>query len=263
MYHQLQLQRLSRIKMAINKNDARVLVCSFCQKTVEPGSILNASDVPHCPDCGAELDTWINIPTAKEKAALSGRVVSRREVSRPPWMSEKEENGLLEISYLSQVANSEATFWYVVGAFLLGYYLFQVRDPMGNGPWTLGLAVAFLYAFVLIDHFFARIRIQATPERLTVISSIFHPGQASGWKANEIRQLYSHQCEKRYRGHRSSSYSSWKETPTYEIILISAEGTVFTLLSNLKEMDAALYVEQRLEGFLGIPDEEVPLEIPH
>ena len=126
-------------------------------------------------------------------------------------------------------------FWYALA--IKGGSLFAMIFPIAHVAVGVGLT------YSLVAGFLNRTRIRVSPMEIGVRHS---PVPWAGNKTiprNEVEQLF---CE--YRGGKS---------PTYDVSVILSGGRRTKLVTGLETPDQALYVEQRLEDFLGIADRPV------
>jgi hypothetical protein len=120
-----------------------------------------------------------------------------------------------------------------------------VQSWRDQGRWSGSLAVGIYVAYGALAGILNTTTVRVSPIRIDV----FHtPISASNrtFNVEEIRQVYTKQ---RVGGRNNSA--------NYEIRVITTGGKDAKLLGGLSLSEQAMFIEQEVERFLGIPDQEV------
>lgn len=146
--------------------------------------------------------------------------------------------------------------WYSI-VFGVGFFGKQ-GGPGGAGMLFMALfpllhvAVGVGLTYFVLASFVNRTTVRVSQGELTVRHGpVPFPGNRSLFTA-DLKQFY---CTEKVTNRRNSC------SVTYELNAVQADGTKVQLLGGLDELEQALYLEQRLEQFLGIENEKVPGEV--
>jgi hypothetical protein len=158
--------------------------------------------------------------------------------------------------------DSFLVFWY---AMALGK-----GGPPGDFQWIAivfpiaHVAVGVGLTYVTLALLLNRTTVRVSGGRLTVRHGPIPWGGNGAWDAHDIEQLY---CAPGSSGLRRMAHSARHAhhgamgVGHYDLCALLRDGTMVRLLRNIAELDHAVFLEQKLEEFLGIADRRVPGEV--
>lgn len=148
--------------------------------------------------------------------------------------------------------------WYSI---VLGLGLGGLGGEKGPSGWpllfmaifpVLHVAVGVGLTYFVLASFVNRTTVRVDRGELTIRHGpVPFPGNKT-LLTSDLTQFY---CSETVHNHRRSSSVS------YELNAVHTDGSKVKLLSGLTELDQGLFLEQRLERFLGIENERVPGEV--
>lgn len=236
--------------------------CKYCGMPVPPAQVDVVLCVARCAQCGAIFDFAAQLPVASLPDTVS-RAPGRSPVPLPRILSVAQTETELRLTryWVSWQALGLVVVSVAVGCRVLdfGGQLLQglARQPFTFSllcfPVTAGLLVGVGVVYYVAAQLCNRTIITANREMLDLYSGpLWVPGDRR-FRPADVQQLY---CVERPppAGHQAANFK-------YEVRVQLRNGQTHTLLTKLPEADQALYIEQEIERFLGIPDVSMPGEL--
>jgi hypothetical protein len=226
------------------------LKCPHCGREVPAGDINIQSAMAKCGACGAVFGFADKVPGAAQPAA-------KRQVAMPRgyelgndgadlvitrrWLSPK----YLFLLFFCVFWDGFLFFWYTT-ALTKGAPLMAILFPLGH------VGVGVFLTYTTLAGFLNRTRINVNPAEIRVKHyPLPWPGNRVVQRI-EIEQLF---CEEKLsRGRNGVSYS-------YNLDAVLTGGRREKLVSGMEKPEDALFLEQKIEGYLGIADRPVAGEM--
>lgn len=225
--------------------------CPQCSRTVPAGNINIQTCIAKCCSCNAVFGFADTVPGASAFGS------SKRAVEMPKGYSMENEGADLVITrrwlswkYVAMLVfcvfwDGFLVFWYTM-AFTKGGPLVMKLFPV------LHVAVGVFLTYTTMAGFLNRTRITLNTLELRIKH---YPLPWPGNKVvqrQEIEQLFSEKIM-----HSSRNGLSY----TYNLLAVKAGGGSLKLVSGMDKPEDALFLEQKIEGFLGITDRPVAGEM--
>ena len=231
------------------------MYCKQCGSEVPAADVNLDSAIAKCRKCNAVFSFAGDLGVGRGDAV---RRRDRADVPQPAGITVEDWGGNLRfvrrwfsglfifLAFFCVVWDSFLIFWYSV-AFGEDTPLIMKIFPIGHVAVGIGLTYYTLAGFLnrtVIEVGGGSLRIRHAP--------LPWPGQCD-LLTSEVKQLY---CQERvtHGKHGTPHYS-------YHLHAVTERGRKVKLLSNLKDVDEALYLEQEVERRLGIKDRHVPGEV--
>lgn len=179
-------------------------------------------------------------------------------IGLPEQLTMREHGNYLEITrrWFSLSVIFMTFFAFVWDIFLLAWYgvvLSQKSIPVVFALIPLAhVAVGIGVSYFALAGWLNHTQILVSPEDLAIRHAPLPWFGQQELKSRSLRQLYSKEVV---------SYSKNGRTVRYELRAITDEGRNIKLLSGLESSEQALYIEQQIEKYLSIRNENVPGEI--
>ncbi|MCA9042172.1 MAG: hypothetical protein KDA65_17600 [Planctomycetaceae bacterium] len=230
--------------------------CTKCGAALQEDDFNLELGVARCGFCRA----WTRIGEPQPRNAESVETRLKKETNKPDTYEVHEYQGVLHITWR----------WFSWGVLFLipfcllwnGFLVFWYSMALGMDADGIEiLALLFPIIHVAVGVGLTYFTIAAIFNRTTIMVGGHHMSIKHGpipWKGTELNdtddidQLYCE--EKMHRGKNSTSY-------TYEVKAKLHSGGEVKLLTGLQEIQEALYLEQKIEEFLGIEDRRVAGEV--
>lgn len=227
------------------------LNCPHCSREIQAGNINVQTGIAKCGDCNAVFGFADKVPGANPYGG------SKRTVEMPKGYSVNQLGTGMEIirRWLSPkyvVMLFFCVFW---DGFLVFWYFMAFRE---GGPLVAKLfplihvGVGVFLTYTVIAGFLNRTRITVNMAELEI------KHYPLPWPGNrivprhELEQLF---CEEKIsRGKNGVSYA-------YVLSAVMRDGSRVKLVSGLDKPENALFLEQQIEGYLGISDRPVAGEM--
>lgn len=226
------------------------LKCPHCGRAIPAGDINIQSAMAKCQACGAVFGFAGQVPGAAAAQA-------KREVELPRGYTLAAEGADLVIIrrwfswkfvallFFCAAWDSFLVFWYAM-AFRPDSPLIMKVFPIGH------VAVGVGITYFTLAGFLNRTRIRLNPAELSVRHyPLPWPGNRTLGR-QDLDQLF---CEEKLNSGRNGSHY------TYSLSAVLHGGKRIKLVSGLDNPEDALFLEQKIEGFLGIADRPVAGEM--
>lgn len=230
------------------------LHCESCNNLIPAEDIDLGTTLAKCRAC----NTVMNFGSQLGVQARGETARTRSPVPQPAsFRVEETGNGIritwrwfapafLFLLFFCIAWDSFLVFWYSMAFGTNAPWIFKVF-PIAH------LAVGIGLTYFTLSGFLNRTVIELTPELLKVEHGpLPWPGNRT-LPVLDVDQLY---CKDRFQ-----PVQRGRPSLTYQVCALLKDGRTVTLLSWLTERDQALFVEQTLEKWLGIPDRPVGGEL--
>lgn len=227
------------------------IICNICQKEIDVKNVDQDQGVIKCNECNSIIEV--------DAQAKSARSTKRAEVALPGSFRLKECEDCLKMEYLWR--GSQLIFltpfsiaWVMIPILYYSNGLQLENDLLIKYYMILHAFLGIGLIYYCLAGFINKTQILVSKELLKVkdIPLFFFRNVDIG--IDKLDQLYAK--EKVVRGRkRSISWSS------FEVYAITKSDGHFRLVAGLNNVNQALYIEQELENYLGIVDQEVKGEI--
>lgn len=220
------------------------LKCRNCGSQLSPEDISARLAVARCKHC----DALFALPASLAKPAA----IPRPEVELPKRFTLDRANQALTISWRSY--SPSALFLLFFAIFWNGFLVVWHTVALTSGAWFMSVfglihtGVGVFLAYLVAAKFLNRTVIRASREWLQVrIGPLPWPGRLDV-EHRGLRQLF---CREKIRRGKNGA------TETYQVELVLEGNLRKTLVKDLENADQAIFIEQQLEKYLGIPDAPV------
>ncbi|MEZ6046727.1 MAG: hypothetical protein R3C11_14350 [Planctomycetaceae bacterium] len=231
--------------------------CTKCGADLQENDFNLELGVARCSFCRAWTRIGDPIPGKIESEAT--RI--KREVARPDKYEVDEYQGVLRISWkwFSWVVAFLIPFCLIWNGFLVVWY--SIALTMDEGGMmrivfllfpTIHLAVGAGLTYFTIATLFNRTTILVGDYRMKIEHGPIPWKGVDISNTDDIDQIY---CQEKV--HRSKNGTNY----TYQVMARMKSEKELNLLSNLSSIQEALFLEQRIEEFLGIEDRRVAGEV--
>ncbi len=230
--------------------------CPSCHTQILSDDMNLNNMVAKCRQCHALVSLNRFVSTAKSNADLPQRI-ERPQVPLPTGFQVEDAGFGLTISrrwfscvilflvFFCIAWNSFLVFWYSM-AFGNDFPWFFKVFPIAHVAVGIGLT------YFTLAGLFNRTTIRVDDQYLKVRHGPIPWLGNQTLPSNEIDQLYTQ--EQTHHG-KHGVYRS------YKVCALTRDGRKVVLISNLQEVDQALFIEQRIEKQLGIEDRPMPGEV--
>jgi predicted RNA-binding Zn-ribbon protein involved in translation (DUF1610 family) len=235
--------------------DFITLACPSCGAKIQ---VVPGSNRYICDYCGSEhiLESE-HAPKKPGEVTPSTPVFQSRLIPVPNGVICNENAHGLRITrrWFSLKYIPLAFFCVAWDAFLVFWYGIAFST---NAPWIMvcfpiaHLAVGVGMTYSVLTGFINRTILEVTPGKLQLWHEPLPWTGEIKMDTGDLKQLYAR--EKTSRGQNGTSYS-------YELWMVSKDGSSRKLLSGLDSPDVPLYIEQQIESWLHIPDVPVAGEL--
>ena len=231
--------------------------CKSCGQRIPAEDLNIDTAIAKCRVCDAVFsfaddlrrESGVTVPVRKRRPAA--------DVPQPKGIDVQDWDGNLRITrrWFSPVFIFMIFFCVAWDGFLVFWYSIAITQD--DVPWIMvvfpvaHVAVGIGLTYFTLCGFLNRTIITVDGGRLTVRHTpLPWPGNRSLDTA-DVKQLY---CRRRIRNGRNGS------SETYDLHLITSNNAKIKLASGLEDPEQALFLEQRIEQYLGIQDQPVPGE---
>jgi hypothetical protein len=239
------------------------LTCPSCGATVPASDVNIQQAIAKCSRCDSVFRIDQQLPTLKSSP-------DQPAVPLPPKFRVEDLGTELTISWSWFTPSIFFLLFFCIfwDGFLIAWYSIVLgvgvfgmgnAGPAGGIPALLmalfpilHVAVGVGLTYFVIASFVNRTRVRVDRGELSIHHGpIPFPGNKILSTANLTQFYCTETVSNRRRGYSVS----------YDLNAVQADGTKVKLLTGLTELEQALYLEQRLEKFLGIENERVPGEV--
>lgn len=234
------------------------LACPACHTPLPPEDLSQSQGITFCRRCQTLIRLDTHRPETQRHLVAFG--TSRTQVALPAgWMIEPTAQGLrLTYRWFSQTSLVLALFCLLWGGCLVVWYNQATKLASGTSGVLplinigIGLCVWLFLVYVTLASFLNTTTITVEQGSLTVVHAPLFWPRPPRLRTTDIAQLFVRRVMVGRRHSRRPVYSVWAQL---------RRGQEIKLLNGLEAPDQALFVEQQLEAFLGIPDRPVPGEM--
>lgn len=235
------------------------IICRVCDKEVEAADIDLSSKMAKCHYCNEvfSISDQIEEPDKTDTHAAQERA-SKPTVALPEKFELMEDTDYVKIvrRWFTPVFLFLAFFCIAWDGFLLFWYSMPIPDEM----WIMKVfpighvAVGIGLTYYTLAGFFNKTIIEVYGGALTIIDTPFTLFRNKHVASEDIKQLY-------VKERRAQSRNSYSTSYYYEVHIVTRDNKNVKLLGGLTDHEQALFIEQKIEGFLGIKDERVAGEM--
>ncbi|MCE8426296.1 MAG: hypothetical protein J5U17_11035 [Candidatus Methanoperedens sp.] len=225
------------------------IYCKICKSKIPASNIDSNRLIAKCDRCNSVIEF-------KDEVSKTLKIPKIGEIKLPKKITIDTDKFGLNITI------RWFRYLYLFLAFFVVFLdVFIIRDVMrnreyfmsGNYNTALSVLIGIFLTYLLLIGLINKTYIMVNPQSL-----IIKQGPIPGWgnknlNTGELKQFYSKKEESHYEDG-TTSYS-------YELHAITRSGKDIKLLSSLENTEQLLFIEQEIEKFLGIKDENVEGEI--
>lgn len=228
------------------------LVCPSCNADIPAESINVEKTIAVCPNCDMVFD-FSFIGGGKPKKAAK-----RHPVAAPRRFTVQESERGFDITWAWFDASALFLLFFTViwNFFVFIFVSLSFSDGMGFPfPFNLiplvHMAVGIGLAYYSLSLLVNRTRVRVADDGTITVRTypIPHPWRDKTTYGGQMEQIFV----KKHVSHSSKG----RRSVSYEVVARMTDVSDETLVSGLENSEFALYIEQELERYLGIPDEEV------
>ncbi|MCM2266207.1 MAG: hypothetical protein NDI60_00375 [Elusimicrobiales bacterium] len=227
------------------------LNCPHCRRSIPAGDINIQSALAKCASCSAVFGFADKVPGAA--AALAKRVV---EMPKGYTMTAEGADLVLIRRWFS----AKFVFLLFFCAFWDGFLIFWYGIALSKGAPLLAMVFPLIHVAVgvgltyfTLAGFLNRTRIKMSTGEVSIKHYPLPWAGNRTLRRQEIDQLF---CEEKLSRNRNSS-----ATYSYNLSAVLADGRRIKLISGLDQPEDALFLEQKIEGYIGIADRPVAGEM--
>jgi hypothetical protein len=228
--------------------------CRYCAAEIPAGNINLDKLMAKCANCSAVFSIAGELGLAAGEKKSSKRVMS--SVPMPKYVSLEESFGELKIlrKWFSMYQAPLVFFAVIWNGFLLFWYTIALSTGQTQMALfgLLHLAAGLFLIYTVATNFINATLITVNPQTLDIKHGPIPAWGNKTLNPSDIAQIYCKEIITRSRR---------SQTITYEVAAIMHDQRRETLLTGLYNAEQALYIEQEVERFLGIANEDVPGEM--
>lgn len=220
------------------------IICKQCGFSISKQTNTNASHLTECPDCGTVI--W----TGDKKARNTLATIKWSEIKLPAGVSIEHSDEHLVITrrwfHPKQI-------WGIVLFGVMIFFMFQNGSNWGPNllffpPFWILVAVA----YYTLTKLFNATTITVTHNLLTVKHGPLPTWGNKQLDPTQIKQLFSQRVVKKSKN---------STTITYDVRMVTGHNQQKTLVSGLDTPEQALFLEEKIERYLGIRDKPITGEV--